>query len=1028
MRQNQAGRMVLTTYGRSTGFCIDPIEKKPLHHFYPGTAVLSFGTAGCNLGCKFCQNWSSSRSRQVEISSARATPEDIARTALEQECRSVAFTYNDPVVWAEYAMDTARACRALGVKTVAVTAGYIMPTARESFFSLIDAANVDLKGFSDEFYRKFCGGRLAPVLDTLRWIARESGTWLEITNLVIPQANDSAHEISRMCDWIVENLGPEVPLHFSAFHPDYRLTDRGATPLATLVQACQLARRAGGKYVYAGNVQDRQYQGTYCPECKSLAIERNGYELGAYGIHENKCRHCCARIAGWFDDSPGQWGSQRVPIQIVAASRPSPSPSLADDCTRTARSTTLPESTGAAAMSAENLPSSPDSVPSPGRPLLSDTQEALVLRAAAERVAAAVRSLVPQRLDEMLGQSAGIPVLGAFVSLKRSGQLRSCCGFLGPQVPLHEALDHAALRAAKDDPRFPPISPSELAHLDIEVWLLWNMQPMEAKGLDRINAVTIGKHGLQVTRGSHRGLLLPGVAIDHHLDAEAFLCQVCLKAGLVSDAWKSDNTTLMTFEGFAIHGQMSSAVASLAEAPAELAGPSPAEVTQLAEFCRGNLLAHFHGATPSYYLSGGFDGGVNGVILGVRLPGASPVDFSIFSLRPEMPLQATLQDLAKAAGDSLRNGRVDAAAVEQAACGVSVFWDPALLGPIHNLGAAGDDARHRAVVVADAKRWALAFDPARSTAELVDEGLGRLGLAESAAGAVYTLAAASTQPRVLAANTPLPQPKGYVRPPAVAGRFYPARPEEIERALDQWFPVSGEQRRWAGVLVPHAGWVYSGRLAAQAFSGIEFPSRAIVVCPKHRADGADWAVAPCRSWQIPGHEVESDLELAERLADEVPELALDAEAHRNEHAIEVQLAFLARLAPKTRVVGIAIHGGDFQRLARSAERLAGVLRGLEERPLLVISTDMNHYADDDRTRQLDRLALDAIESLDPARLLETVRANHISMCGVLPAVLVMETLRQLGALNRCEMVGYATSAEASGDRSRVVGYAAARFA
>jgi len=1029
--------MVLTTYGRSTGFCIDPIEKKPLNHFYPGTSVLSFGTAGCNLGCKFCQNWSISKSRRVEIMSESAAPGDIARTAMEMKCRSVAFTYNDPVIWAEYAMDTARECRQLGIKTVAVTAGYITPLAREPFFSWMDAANVDLKGFSEDFYWKLASGHLAPVLDTLRWLARETSVWLEITNLVIPEANDSPDEMARMCDWIAENLGPEVPLHFSAFHPDFRMVDRSPTPASTLAQAWDIARRSGLKYVYTGNVQDRRHQSTYCPGCGCVLIERNGYEIGAHDLKDSRCRRCGMRIAGWFEVAPGDWGARRMPVRITAHPKTSEAPKTPEapktsevcriaDGSRPEVSRKF-EASGEPPMTSQS-PAPTQGSGSPERPSLTKEQEELVFRAAGQRVATAVRSLPAERLDDVLGELAGTPVLGAFVSLKRAGQLRSCCGFLGPKVPLHEALDHAAVRAAKDDPRFPPISPAELPYLSVEVWLLWNMQPVAAKGRDRIKAVVIGAHGLQISRGGNRGLLLPGVAVEHHLDAEGFLRQVCLKAGLPPEAWRDDSATLSTFEGYAIHGDMNQAIASLPEATSSC-GPTLADVAQLADFCRANLVAHSYGATPSYYLPGAYDGGVNGLVLTVHLPGRDQtVDSSVLSLRPEMPLQSTLLNLTKAAADSLIGARVGPAAIQASTCGVSVFWDPAMHGSADDPDLAGIDPRRRAVVVATQGRWVAVYDPNRPAKESLEEGLARLGLAEPARGSVLSVAVMSTEPRVVASNAPAPQPKGYIRAPAVAGRFYPGRPEEIERTLDELLPKKREVGRWAGVLVPHAGWVYSGRLAAQALSRIEYPSRAIVVCPKHHGDGADWAVAPCGSWVIPGRQIESDLELAQLLADSVPEFRLDAEAHRQEHAIEVQLAFLARLAPKTRVVGIAIHGGDFQRVARSAERLAGVLGEMEERPLLVISSDMNHYADEDRTRQLDRMALDAIEALDPARLLETVNKNRISMCGVLPAVLVMETLRRLGSLNRCEVVGYATSAEASGDRSRVVGYAAALFA
>jgi AmmeMemoRadiSam system radical SAM enzyme len=317
VRQNQEGEMVLTTYGRSTGFCIDPIEKKPLNHFYPGTSVLSFGTAGCNLGCKFCQNWDISKSREVERLSETATPEAIAEAARQLGCRSVAFTYNDPVIWAEYAIATAHACRAAGIKAVAVTAGYITPEARGSFFEVMDAANVDLKGFTEEFYRHTTYSHLQPVLDTLAWLKHETDVWFEITNLVIPQANDAMDEIRRMSDWILGRCGDEVPVHFTAFHPDFRMRDRPNTPHATLIEAHDVAKRAGLKYVYTGNVDDPSHQSTYCPHCGNRVIERNWYEIGSYQLNADRCGHCGGGVAGHFDERPGTWGRRRVPVEIA---------------------------------------------------------------------------------------------------------------------------------------------------------------------------------------------------------------------------------------------------------------------------------------------------------------------------------------------------------------------------------------------------------------------------------------------------------------------------------------------------------------------------------------------------------------------------------------------------------------------------------------------------------------------------------------------------------------------------------------
>jgi AmmeMemoRadiSam system protein B len=391
-------------------------------------------------------------------------------------------------------------------------------------------------------------------------------------------------------------------------------------------------------------------------------------------------------------------------------------------------------------------------------------------------------------------------------------------------------LDCAADRAATDDPRFPPIASVELSQLEMDVWILWGPQPVEARGEDRVQAVVIGKHGLQIARGMARGLLLPGVAVEHQLDSRAFLQQVCIKAGLPVDAWKDDDTKLLVFEGQSIHGR----------------------------------------------------------------------------------LQPNQQE---------------------------------------------------------------------------------------------------------------------IRPPAVAGGFYPGDAREVRQMVEMLFSAAGPAapQPWAGAMVPHAGWIYSGHLAAAVYSRLAIPAQAIILCPKHRPHGARWAVAPHRRWLFPGGELASDPELAERLAAGIEGLQLDAAAHREEHAIEVQLPLLAHVAPQVRVVGIAVGDSPLAELLRFGVAMSVVLRDMAERPVLIISSDMNHFADEDTTRRVDRLALDAIATLDPEVVYETMRQNRISMCGMAPCVVVMEALRWLGSLNRCETVGYATSAEASGDSRRVVGYAGLLF-
>lgn len=315
VRARQQNRMVLTTYGRSSGFCVDPIEKKPLNHFLPGTSVLSFGTAGCNLSCKFCQNWDMSTSREMDTLADEASPETIARAAAKLGCRSVAYTYNDPVIFHEYAIDVAQACREQGIKSVAVTAGYVCDEPREEFYRYMDAANVDLKGFTERFYRQVCGGSLQPVLDTLRYIKHHTNVWLEITTLVIPGENDSEAEIERLTRWVMEHLGPDVPIHFSAFHPDYKMLDKPITSPATLAMARKIAMKNGIRYAYTGNVQDEEGGSTYCHHCHEKLIGRDRYEMNEWNVTEDgACRFCHAPCAGLFESQPGRWGARRMPM------------------------------------------------------------------------------------------------------------------------------------------------------------------------------------------------------------------------------------------------------------------------------------------------------------------------------------------------------------------------------------------------------------------------------------------------------------------------------------------------------------------------------------------------------------------------------------------------------------------------------------------------------------------------------------------------------------------------------------------
>jgi len=312
------GQMVLTTYGRSSGFCIDPIEKKPLNHFYPGSSIFSFGTAGCNLTCKFCQNWDISKSRDTDRLMDRASPQAIAQAAQAHHCKSVAFTYNDPVVFFEYALDSADACHELGLQTVAVTAGYMHAAPRREFYAKMDAANIDLKGYTEEFYVKLTSAHLQPVLDTLAYVHHDTNCWLEITTLLIPGFNDTDAELKALSNWVMKELGPDVPLHFSAFHPDWKMKDMPPPPPATLSRARRIALDAGLHHVFTGNVHDTDGGTTYCASCHTPLIVRDWYQINQYHLKEDgTCPQCGAGLAGHFEKFDRQFGRQRIPVAIV---------------------------------------------------------------------------------------------------------------------------------------------------------------------------------------------------------------------------------------------------------------------------------------------------------------------------------------------------------------------------------------------------------------------------------------------------------------------------------------------------------------------------------------------------------------------------------------------------------------------------------------------------------------------------------------------------------------------------------------
>jgi AmmeMemoRadiSam system protein B/AmmeMemoRadiSam system protein A len=656
---------------------------------------------------------------------------------------------------------------------------------------------------------------------------------------------------------------------------------------------------------------------------------------------------------------------------------------------------------------------------------LTTSEEQRILQTTARLLAAAVTGTDAEVRDGELAGVADLPVLGAFVSLKRHGKLRSCCGFLGQSVTLSHAVTHAARRSAADDPRFPKVAARELPLLDVEVWLLHDLAPVSASGAARIGAVQIGRHGLQIARGQSRGLLLPGVAVEHGLSAEQFLEHVSMKAELPPTAWKEDDAQLWTFEGRAVRGSLAELLADqpiVSESPAAF---SDRDLVGLAKFCCDNLRAMQAGATPNYFAPDIADGNVSGVVLTLCDEcGNELLQADRISLKGTLPLQSTLFALTESLARTLPRVRLAAEHLRHVHARVTILGEPAMHGTAAEPDLRGVVPAEHLLLVSERGRTAGVLDPQKTAAELLQAAAEAAEVNSARQAAVYSLRAVTTSPRVRISHVPRATAGSAIRPAGVAGRFYPSDPQQLAELVERCFSGQSVQpHQWPAIMTPHAGLVYSGRVAAATLRRVRFPQTAIILGPKHTPHGVEWAVAPHDAWSIPGTTIPGDPALARQLVQAIPGLALDAAAHAQEHAVEVELPFIARLAPQTKVVGIALGAGDLAACRRFAAGLAAVIRSLKEPPLLVISSDMNHFASDAENRRLDEMALAAMESLDPERLYQTVTANHISMCGVLPAVIVMETLRLLGRLTRVERVAYATSGDVSGDRTRVVGYA-----
>ena len=638
------------------------------------------------------------------------------------------------------------------------------------------------------------------------------------------------------------------------------------------------------------------------------------------------------------------------------------------------------------------------------------------------RAVTAIVNNQPHDVVRWLGDLADAPIAGIFVTLKRGETLRGCCGVQGDEMQLATALIDSATRTAKHDPRMAPIAPIELPHLNVSVSILSPPRPIAARGNDRVAQVQIGQHGLRIRQGDKSGLLLPVVARERGWNAHQFLDAVCVKAGLAPGSWRSDDADVQIFDGIDYLAPM--IVQSDQFADTGLLHPD--ELEQLRQWIQSNIVAFQSGATPAYYAVGASDPAVCGVVLRVTPdPNQPPVGWMQLSIRDGMPLQSALLKMTETAARSLlSHSWFDGWRADLAVLSATVHHGNDIDHDLREV-----DCARRALLATDGRRWSIQYDESANRNRLLRKTLDAQPF-RSQATQIYSARCESTESNLAISSGPASDPNISARPPAVAGTFYPAEDAQRDGLVDQMLDAlpTIAKRTVSAAMVPHAGLKFSGRIAADTWRRIELPQTVLIIGPKHTSSGVDWAVAPHDLWQLSSTtSMTGDVRLAQRIADTVPGMALDSLAHAREHGIEVQLPLLHQISPTTQITAIAMSGGTYEELKRAADSLAKLLASFDTPPLMVISSDMNHFADDQENRRRDRLALDQLRENDPKGLLDTCAAENISMCGQLPAALVLLTLRAMGIRAQYDEIAYDTSASVSGDKSRVVGYAGVLF-
>ncbi|MCU0720044.1 MAG: AmmeMemoRadiSam system protein B, partial [Pirellula sp.] len=828
---------------------------------------------------------------------------------------------------------------------------------------------------------------------------------------------------------------------------DFRMQDRPNTPHSTLVKAYEIAKAAGLKHVYVGNVHDSLRGSTYCSSCQELLVERDWYQLGRYELKGEYCRFCGVKQSGRFSEMPGDWGPKRLPIninrfRIPDRNLPNSRVSLANEVVLgQSGPTTVPMEPPISTSNEESvsLPTL-NKLPMLSWDSLSDEHCRLIHKVAQSVVVSAVlgRPLkVPAA--EMLGDLAGQHVHGMFTTLTRAGNLRGCCGFLGAPKPLSQAIVESAERTAKEDVRLAAVSAQELPYLRLDVSILAAPIPLDCAPESRDQFVEVGRHGLRLTLGNSRGLLLPSVAVEQAWNASEFLDASCRKAQLLDGSWKHADAVVETFEAKCIEGKMESDC--LPETiPSSRAPGSIKSLLRLKQVVVENIIAMTKGMTPNYVALDAMDGTVNGIVLSVHNSDDKKVIASWIqtSIRPGIPLQASLFELSKSVAKTLSQARLP----ENTSVDIELT---VLFDPIHHGLLTSDDwnakvlqsklakceldevsTKERAVVTLVGNRVAIGFNGESSVMDLLQE-VANLSRLRTNVQAVFSMACVSTLSNLLVTNASQPDTRTDPRPPAMAKVFYPEGKEErleVVQALLKNVPAQ-EKRAALAIMSPHAGLRFSGQTAVDVWAGVDIPKSILIIGPKHTNIGTDWSIAPCSAWNLPNSDpFLADQSLVRTIAERVEGLELDASAHASEHAIEVMLPILEGIQPTERpmISAIVMRGATLQEIDKFSAQLASVLAELPELPLLVISSDLNHYQPEAENRRRDEMALEAMKRGDAEHLLETCRKNDISMCGVVPAAIVIKTLQRLGKSFRVEQIAYSNSATYGGDNSRTVGY------